>query len=253
MSLERASFFEKSISIIGRSMQNCFISLRLLSQGKIDSKELINHSVKIAYDTLPIISMTAIAVGVVIGIQLAPHFAARGVGNNIGIITALAMTRELAPMIGSMMLATQYGSGTAAELANMKVTEQVDALKVLKVDPIEYLVLPRFIAALIFSPIIIFLSAVLGIFSAYLTANFIEGISFGGYMRSIWDTLKISDVYICLIKASIFGVLIVLIATTMGLETRGGAKEVGRATTLTVVLSFVAIVIVDYIISFVYL
>lgn len=251
--LQAKNTFNKFAYLFGRMALNLFYVIRYSLQLKIDSKEFLFHGARIAYDTLPIVLLSTAAIGVVVGIQLAPEFAERGLGSNLGVTTAVAMTREVAPIIGSLVIATQYAAGITAEFANMKVTEQIDALKILKVNPLEFLVVPRALAALIFVPFVIFLGALGGVLATFVTSNLTEQIALNGFSRTIWEGLAVSDVYICLFKAAVFGLMVIMIAATIGLETKGGAKEVGRATTLSVLANFVATLVVDYIISAVYL
>jgi len=224
-----------------------------LLKGKLDIREFVIQSSRLACNSWQAVFAVMVALGVVIGIQLAPEFATRGFGSEMGIIAAVSMLRELAPVIGALMIATQYGSGTAAEFANMKITEQVDALRVFKVSPVEFLILPRFMAAVIFFPALIWLSALIGIASTYVTSHIVEDIALNGFLNSIWTYLVVDDIYLCLFKSSVFGAMVIIIASVLGLRTRGGAKEVGRATTLTVILSFILIVLADFIITSIYL
>ncbi len=235
---------------IGRNISEIFYSI---AWGRFSVADFLKHSVLLCYSVMVPVFIIAIALGVVIGVQLGPQFVSKGLGSDLGILSALMMTRELVPVVGSLMIATQYGTGLAAELANMKITEQIDALKVFKVSPIEYLVVPRFLAAVIFTPLIIWLASLIAIASSYVTVWLTEGLRLKGFLRSIWTYYKVSDISLCLTKSAIFGGMIVLIATTLGLETEGGAKEVGKATTMTVILSFIMIVLVDYVITTIYL
>jgi phospholipid/cholesterol/gamma-HCH transport system permease protein len=232
---------------LGLGLILCFIKL------KFNPKSFFEQSIILVLNSLSPVIVIGIALGVVIGVQMGPEFVAHGLGNKLGIISALTMTRELMPVIGSLMIATQFGTGIAAEIANMKISEQIDALKVFRVDHIEYLVMPRFMAAIVFCPVIVWISAVVSVFSTFVTVYINHGIRFQGYINSIWDYLQLKDIGLCLIKSSIFGALIVLIALAISLSVRGGAKEVGKATTQTVITSFIFIVLVDFIITTIYL
>ena len=163
------------------------------------------------------------------------------------------MSRELIPVLGSMMIATQYGTGIASEVSNMKVTEQVDALKVLNVAPAYYLIVPRFLASLFFTPLIIWAATVVSVFSSYLIVRVKTGLVWSSFQSSIIDYFDVKDILLCLFKSAVFGMVIVLTATTRGLQARGGAKDVGRATTMTVILSFVFIIVLDLVITAIYL
>lgn len=227
--------------------------IRVLRHGHFERREFITQAAHLVSSSWQSVAAIMIALGVAIGIQLAPEFDSRGMGSEMGIVSALTMIRELGPIMGSLMIATQYGSSTAAEIANMKITEQVDALKVFGIDPISYLVVPRFVAAVAMFPVINWLASLVGVLSSYVTAANVTEVQLKGFLNSIWSYLAINDILLCMFKSAIFGALIVLIASSIGLATKGGAREVGKATTLTVILSFVMIVVVDFIITALYI
>jgi phospholipid/cholesterol/gamma-HCH transport system permease protein len=220
---------------------------------KIDMREFVKQSFHYIFSVVVSVILVSVALGVVLGIQIGPEFVSKGLGNKFGILAAITMSRELIPVLGCMMIATQYGTGVASELANMKVTEQVDALKVLKVDPAYHLILPRFLAGLLFTPLIIWFSTVVAIFSSYLIVRLKTGLVWSSFQSSIIDYFSLKDIMLCVFKASVFGMVIVLVATTRGLQARGGAKDVGQATTMTVILSFIFVIVIDLIITWVYL
>ncbi len=243
----------QSLSLIGQAAKNFSRISYLIAWGRFSVADFFKYSVALCYGVMASVFIIAIALGVVIGVQLGPQFVSKGLGSDLGILSALMMTRELVPVVGSLMIATQYGTGLAAELANMKITEQIDALQVFKVDPIKYLVVPRFLAAVIFTPVIIWIASLIAITSSYITVWLTEGLRLKGFLRSIWTYYRLSDISLCLIKSAVFGGMIVLIAITLGLEVKGGAEEVGKATTMTVILSFIMIVMVDYLITTMFL
>lgn len=251
--IQLKSMLEWSLSFLGQASRNVFSVFGYISRGEINRREFLFQGARIAYSSLGVIFMTAVALGVIMAVQVGPDFISRGFGNRFGIVTSITMMRELSPIVGCLMLATQYGAGVAAEIANMKITEQVDALKVLREDPVRYLIVPRFVAASLFTPLVIFMSALISIVSTYVTCYFNFGLSYSSFMSGIWEYFVMDDLIICLLKGSVFGILIVVVATTLGLSTRGGAKEVGTATTLTVILSFIFIVCLDYVITAIYL
>ena len=220
---------------------------------KVNLRELVKQSYHYIFSVVVSVTLVSIALGVVLGIQIGPQFVANGLGNMFGLLSSLTMSRELIPVLGSMMIATQYGTGLASEIANMKVSEQIDALKVLNVSPAYYLIVPRFLAALFFTPLIILFATVAAVFSSYVVVWAKTGLVLSSFTSGIMDYFAIEDILLCLFKAAVFGMVIVLIATTRGLEARGGAKDVGRATTMTVILSFVLIILLDLIITAIYL
>lgn len=247
------SIVTQVLSFAGQAGRNLSQISFAIAWGKFSGAEFIRQSIRLIFSVIMPVIFIAIALGVVIGVQLGPEFISKGLGSQFGIVSAITMTRELIPVVGCLMIATQYGTGIAAEFANMKITEQVDVLRVQRINPIEYLVVPRFMAAVVFVPLVIWLANLLAITSSYLTVWIAHGLSYGAFLSSIMAYFKVSDILLCLFKASVFGALLVLIASTLGLEVEGGAKEVGKATTATVILSFIAIVAFDYIITVIYL
>lgn len=245
--LQRVLFF------LGQLSRNFSQISFAIAWGKFNRAEFVRQSIRLIFSVIMPVIFISIALGVVIGVQLGPEFVSKGLGSQFGIVSAITMTRELIPVVGCLMIATQYGTGIAAEFANMKITEQIDVLRVQRINPIEYLVVPRFMAAVIFVPLIIWLANLFAIASSYITVWLAHSLSLTAFLSSVWAYLKVSDIWLCLFKASAFGALLVLIASTLGLEVEGGAKEVGRATTATVILSFIAIVAFDYIITVLYL
>lgn len=244
----------KSLILFLGELSVTFIQIiKTILRGKINYPEFISESKYFLYSLFIPTSIIAISLGIVMSIQLGPEFISRGIGNKLGIVSMLTMTRELIPVVGSLMIATQYGTGIAAQFGNMKITEQIDALTVMRVDPIYYLVVPRFLAAILFAPVLIWIASLLSVISSFVTVLLSANLSMKAFTASILAYYKLSDINLCLMKASIFGGLIILIASTLGLNTKGGAKEVGQATTKTVIVSFIAIVLVDYIITSIYL
>jgi phospholipid/cholesterol/gamma-HCH transport system permease protein len=137
----------------------------------------------------------------------------------------------------------------AAELGTMRVTEQIDALETLATNPVQYLVVPRFVSALIMLPALTIITDIVGILGAYFVTVVLLGTSSQSYLRATWDFLQMQDIYNGLIKACFFGAAFSLISCYKGYYTRGGAEGVGRATTGAVVYSFMTILISDYFLS----
>lgn len=238
---------------LGSISDSLFKILCFIRKARVCPSEILSQGVSFISNIFLPMMMVGVAIGAVIGIQLTPEFASKGLGSQIGILSALSMTRELMPVVGSLMIATQYGTGFTAELANMKVTEQIDALKVLRVSPVGYLVVPRFLTLILFAPLVIWLGALVGIFATYVSAWLIEGISLRAFLSSIQDFLLLKDLFLCLFKGSVFGALIVSISASIGLSVKGGAREVGKATTASVIVNFTTIIVCDYIISSIFI
>ena len=246
--------FSAFLQIMARLLINFFSSLQYILKSNIFFPNLVSYANNLVSSvTLPTI-VIAIAIGVVIGVQLGPQFVSRGVGSKLGILTILTMSRELVPILGGFMIATQYGTALTAEIANMKITEQLDALKIFKVSPVFYIVSPALLAGVIISPLLFWLAVLFGTLSTYLTVTVNEDLSWNSYLSSIVDYYKLDDFYLCISKASVFALIIVVIASTIGLSVgKGGAREVGRATTVTVISCFIAVIITDLIMTMFYL
>ena len=220
-----------------------------LLQGKINRRNTLEQMSIVGPDSLAIALITAAFVGAVFTIQVAREFLNFGAVQAIGGVLALALSRELAPVLTAVVIAARVGSAFAAEIGTMKVTEQIDALYVLKSDPIDYLVIPRVIACCVMLPILTMISLVVGSIGGVFVATTIYNISQATFIESIQDFVQIWDLISALIKAVIFGLLIAIIGCSWGLTTTGGAKGVGQSTTTAVVMALIAIFISNFFLS----
>lgn len=234
---------------IGKNTVNC---ATLVARGKIHVKNTFEQMSIVGLDALFITLFLSTVAGMIISLQVAYEMAQQGAGSYVGMLVALTIVRELGPIIASFSVVSMICSAMAAEIATMKVTEQIDAMKVLKVDPFYYLITPRVIAGTIMVPMLVLFGNILAILGGMVIANITAGINMESYMESVWQGIKIKDVWISLLKGAVFGFLITLISSSVGYATEGGAKEVGRATTTAVVWSFLALVIFDYLLSLIF-
>jgi phospholipid/cholesterol/gamma-HCH transport system permease protein len=159
------------------------------------------------------------------------------------------MTRELGPVITALMVTGRAGSAMAAEIGSMRVSEQIDALRVMAVPPVQYLVMPRVLAGLIMLPLLTALSDFIGVVGGYLVGVKLLGINSGMFLGRIYDLVEPNDIFNGLIKAAVFGVILTLTGCYKGYYATGGAEGVGRATTDAVVVSSVLILSSDYIMT----
>jgi phospholipid/cholesterol/gamma-HCH transport system permease protein len=239
------------ISFIGQCVINLYLAIRFLFSGHVSLKNIIFQASKIGYDSMPIALVISLVSGAVFALQVSKQFIQSGADAYIGGLISVAIVREMAPVFASLAVAARAGTGITAEIANMQVTEQIDALKTLKVDPIEYLLLPRLIAGITMVPLITILSILIGIFGGMLIAKLSINLHHNLYYTSVLHSLRPYDVYVSLIKAATFGGLIALICSTHGLLTSGGAKEVGRSTTKAAVYTSIAILLFDFFITWI--
>lgn len=186
-------------------------------------------------------------IGMVIAFQSA--YQLRSIGTEILIpdLLAVSMTRELAPMMTAWVIAGRAGASMTAEIGTMKVTEQIDAIQSMSIDPIRHLFMPRLLALAVITPLLTILSDVLGIFGGFIVCVYRLQISPQVYIDRVFDALTFSDIYMGLIKSFIFGILIAVVSCREGLEVKGGAQGVGLSTMKAVVLSFILIVVADLI------
>lgn len=237
-----------------RSLAGFFLTGQIivhLLQGRINRQNTEEQMAIVGPDSLVIALVTATFVGMVFTIQVAREFLNFGAVQAIGGVLALALSRELAPVLTAVVLAARVGSAFAAEIGTMKVTEQIDALYILKSDPIDYLVIPRLIACCAMLPILTIISLVMGLIGGVFVANLFYDIAQSTFIDSINTFLQIWDLVSATIKAIIFGAIIAIIGCNWGLTTTGGAKGVGESTTTAVVMALISIFIVNFFLSWV--
>lgn len=222
-----------------------------LAQGKIHRRNVIDQMAAVGPESLTIALVTAIFVGMVFTIQVAKEFINFGATNLVGGVLALALTRELAPVLTAVILAGRVGSAFAAEIGTMQVTEQIDALIMLRTDPIDYLVVPRVLGCCLMLPLLTIISIVTGITGGLFISTNLYGIPVETFQESARTLLKIGDLFAAAIKAAFFGSMIAVIGCGWGLTTKGGAKGVGQSTTTAVVTSLLAIFIANFFLSWI--
>jgi len=196
-----------------------------------------------------IVGLTGLFVGMVFGIQLADGFRQFGAENQVGAVVGLALTRELAPVFSGLMVSSRAGSAMTTELGSMRVSDQIDALTTMAVNPVQYLVVPRLIAGLVMVPILTMLFNLIGIFGAWLVVVQLLGLDHGIFVDKVAWFVDSRDIIQGIIKAAVFGFAVSLIACRHGFYAEGGAAGVGRATNRAVVQSAVSILLLDYIIT----
>ncbi|MBF2017383.1 MAG: MlaE family lipid ABC transporter permease subunit [Rivularia sp. T60_A2020_040] len=222
-----------------------------LFKGRIHRRNTLEQMAAVGPDSLLIALLTAVFVGAVFTIQVAREFINFGAGNAVGGVLAVALTRELSPVLTAVVLAGRVGSAFAAEIGTMKVTEQIDALLMLKTDPIDYLVIPRVLACCIMLPILTLLSLVTGMAGGLLIATNLYNLSDAQFLDSARNFLGMWDILSTMIKALCFGLLVAVIGCNWGLTTTGGAKGVGQSTTTAVVTALLIIFISNFFLSWI--
>ncbi len=200
----------------------------------------------IGVKSLPIIALTATFTGMVFALQIGYAFHQFHAEVFVGSTVGLALTREIAPVFAALMVTARAGSAMAAEIGTMKVTEQVDALSAMAINPLHFLVVPRVIASTLMLPLLTTLFSFVGIIGAYFVAVNLLHISPIAFQQKLTYYVDADDLVGSLIKAAVFGFILSLISCHRGYRTEGGAEGVGRATTQAVVIASVSILVVDY-------
>lgn len=237
---------------IGQIGSNLAYAVKYIFTGKVSIKNTIEQSARFGVDSLPMaLAMVGIS-GMIIALQFAYEAVKQGGGNYVGTLVTIGIIREIGPVMGSFAVISMVGSSMAAEIGTMKVTDQVDAIKVFGIDPIHYLIVPRILAGFLIMPFVIIMADAAGILGGLIASRMVAGISTLNYIDSIRQGLYQKDIFVSLLKAAVFGGIISIISSSIGYKTEGGAMEVGKSTTKAVVWSFVAVIIMDYIISLIF-
>lgn len=240
------------IVFLGKCIQNLYSSVRYTLSGEGKIKSVIAQAAAISYDSLIISLVVVFVSAAVIAIQVSKQFLMTGAEAYVGGSIAIVMIREIAPGFVALAIGARAGTAICAEIANMKVTSQVDAIKTLKVDPVGYYFSPRILAAAITVPMVVLLAEFIGILGGLVVSNATIGLHPTRYINSVWLWLSTRDIYISLFKAFVFGTLIALVCATQGYETKGGAKDVGISTTQAAVLSTVYMLFADFVINIIF-
>ena len=214
-------------------------------------RHIIAQMSHLGADSLLIVSLTLLFTGVVFTLQTAHEFIRFGAQSTVGGVITIAISRELGPVLVGVVCAGRVGAAITAEISTMKVTEQIDALKVMAVSPVDYLIVPRMLACMVVVPILTIFGDVIGVLGGWLVAVYYSGISSTVFMTSIKMFATMYDFNGGLIKAIFFGNVIAVLGCYYGLNCPNGAEGVGKATTKTVVSSINVIFILNAVLTFI--
>jgi phospholipid/cholesterol/gamma-HCH transport system permease protein len=211
-----------------------------------EPKEWFRQMVRVGVDSVPVVFLTSMFTGMVMALQMYNGFHRVHAEQFVGSAVALAMLRELSPVLVGLMVTGRVGSSMAAEIGSMRVTEQLDALQALATDPVQYLFVPRVLAGTVMLPLLVVLGDALGIGGGYLVAVKLLGANPIIYEQNTYSFLDLNDLWSGLIKAAVFGLILTLTGCVRGYYTTGGAEGVGRATTAAVVSASLIILLSDF-------
>jgi phospholipid/cholesterol/gamma-HCH transport system permease protein len=235
-------------ALLGESLYLLLAGMRQHQPVRVNS--VFQQMMEVGVRAVPIISLLMFTIGVMLAIQGLHTLQSFGAESQLVTGVALAVTREFSPLIVGILVAGRSGSALAARIGSMQVSQEVDALRVIGINPVRHLVAPSLLAMLVMLPALTVLGDVLGILGAALFALPELGLSLGGYLRQSLDVLELGDVMQGLSKSLVFAVLISLIGCSTGFSVRGGAESVGHATTRAVVVSISSLIVADMVFTY---
>ncbi|MBN1549252.1 ABC transporter permease [Candidatus Babeliales bacterium] len=221
-------------------------SARTLFTSKLKVSKMFKQMERIGVNSSTIIFLTGSFTGMVLAMQSYYGFKRFGATEFVGTIVALSMTRELGPVLTGLMVTGRAGSAITAEIGTMRITEQIDALRTLGINPQQYLVVPRILASVVILPFLSLISMICGVVGGYFICTYVLGLNPEEYVSNIREYVELSDITGGLIKSSVFGLILSWVGTFKGYNTFGGARGVGKATTQSVVIGSIMILIANY-------
>jgi phospholipid/cholesterol/gamma-HCH transport system permease protein len=239
----RTIFF---VEEMGRVAGLLFQSIRWALHPPLGLRNIFKQMEETGANSIPVVLITALSTGMVLALQSYIGFRRFNAESLVGTVVALSMTRELGPVLTGLIVAGRAGAAMAAQLGTMKVTEQVDALTTMAVNPVKYLVVPRVLAGLVMLPILTVFADITGIIGGFFVSVNILDANPVVYMRRTTEYLEVDDIFGGILKAAVFGIIIATVSCYKGITAGGGAEGVGKATTGAVVLSFMLILISNY-------
>lgn len=231
---------------IGRWFTMLWRTVKWAFRPPFEPREWLRQMVRLGVDSIPVVFLTTMFTGMVLALQTFNGFQRVHAENFVANVVALAMLRELSPVLVGLMVTGRVGSSMAAEIGTMRVTEQIDALKALATDPVQYLFVPRVVAGILMMPLLVILGDALGVYGGYIVAVKLMGTNPVIYMNNTFQFLDLNDIWSGLIKSSVFGLILTLTGCVQGYYTFGGAEGVGRSTTAAVVHASLYILLIDF-------
>jgi len=218
----------------------------------IDLKAVSEQMVFMGYDSVLIVFFVTFFTGIVLAMQSAHQLSRMGGVIYVASLVTISLCRELGPVLTALVIAGRIGASITAEIASMKVNEQIEALDTMAISPVRYLVVPKFIALLFMLPLLSIMGDAFGMLGGFVIGVFNLHINSGLYMQIAFKFLTLKDIYTGLSKAVIFAMIITMVGVYQGLKTQGGAVGVGRSTTKSVVTSFILVILADCLMTGIY-
>lgn len=249
--IKAEAVFEDACLETGRALTILGQTVSALGQVRRRLGEIVQQSFRATYGSLPVTVLTALFSGMILAFQTGVELQKYGQEATIGYVVAASMCREMGPVMTAIALAGLMGSSYAAEIGTMRVSEEIDALEVMSIDPIHFLVMPRVVSLVTASIALTILVNVIGILGGALVGASKFSISFDTYFSNVTDILKFHDIWVGLLKAGCFALSTSIVGCSSGLTTTGGAAGVGHSTQKTVVISFILVLLLDHLINLV--
>ena len=237
-------------NVIGLSILLLFKSYLAIFSFKVPKVQIVEQIVAIGFNTLPMVILMTGFSGMILSLETADWLSKYGARDIIGSLLCYSSINEIAPVFVSLAIGAQAGTAITAELAHMQITEQISAMRLSKVSPINYLVSSRLLAMIYSLPLAIIIGTLFSISGGIFVANIQGNIEYPVLADSIWRTLKIKDIIFALIKSFVLANYLIIIHTSFGLGTRGGAKEVGTMTSLSTIWATIGIICIDAILGY---
>ena len=240
---------ERTVAYVGGLGEIFGQSLRLLFLSPLKRDRMLHRAVHEAMSAgvgaVPIVSLITFFVGVIIALQGAYELQRIGAMGLVASLVAISITRELGPLVTAIVVIGRSGSAFAAEIGTMRVTEELDALKTMALDPVAFLVVPKFVAMAVMLPSLTIWADLMGVLGGGLFGVIAGGYTFGGYLIATRDALLLRDITSGILKSLVFGMIITAVGCQEGFSTGAGAEEVGRSTTSAVVISILLVILID--------
>lgn len=228
-----------------KGFRTCFVS-------PFYFKEIFRHMIVIGFYSLPIVALTAVFAGMIMALQTYVGFTRFNAEGAVATVVVISITRELGPVFAGLMVTARVSSAMAAEIGSMKVTDQIDALTTLGVDPFKFLVAPRMIAGVLMVPFLVLIADIIGVMGGFLISTTVLDFSVGSYITQTVQNLEMIDIISGLVKAAFFGFCMATFGCYHGFYSDVGARGVGNATTSAVVSSCIMVLALDYLLTAVF-
>jgi phospholipid/cholesterol/gamma-HCH transport system permease protein len=240
---------ERSVAYVGGLAEIFGKSLRLLFLSPLKrarmAQRAIHEAMAVGVGAVPILSLITFFIGVIIALQGAYELQRLGAMQVVASLVAISITRELGPLVTAIVVIGRSGSAFAAEIGTMRVTEELDALQTMALDPVAFLVVPKFLAMALMMPCLAIWADLMGVLGGSLFGVIGGGFTFGGYLIATRDALLLRDVTSGFVKSAVFGMVITAVGCQEGFSTGAGAEEVGRSATSAVVISILLVILID--------